>query len=364
MKSVRLNQGGHDGCGPSLRSVVLARISPDQLADILDIAEDGIVTVDARQQVVLFNRGAAKIFGYVPEEVVGQPLDLLLPSRFREAHPGQVGEFARSPAPARLMGERREVYGRRKDGTEFPAEVSISKFGTGEGMLFTAIVRDVTERKQHEAAQRELEQLRAKAELADTRARLDAVIRSAQDAIITLDAGLRTTLFNPAAEQVFGCSADEAAGAHVVQFLPDGLPSDAAKKTAPQEVEGRRVDGRSVPLEVSAARTEVGGEAVHTLILRDVTERKRTEEELRETGRQREQALAELRSTTQQLWQAARLAGVGELAASIAHELNNPLATVSLRGRSATRQDVRRRPSLHAVGGHPGGGRANGRAGQ
>jgi len=313
-----------------MRAVVLARICPDQLAEIIEIAEDGIVTVDARQEIVLFNRGAAKTFGYTPEEVVGKPLELLLPERFRPPHRGQVEGFAAAASAARLMGERREVYGRRKDGTEFPAEVSISKFGTGPAVLITAIVRDVTERKRFEAAQRELEHLRANAELANTRAKLDAVIRSAQDAIVILDADLRTTLFNPAAEQVFGCTAERAAGAHVAQFLPDGLPSDAVSPV-PREAAGRRADGRTVPLEISSSRTEVGGEAVHTLILRDVTERKRAEQELRETAKQREQALAELRATTQQLWQAARLAGVGELAASIAHELNNPLGTVSLR---------------------------------
>jgi PAS domain S-box-containing protein len=164
------------------------------------------------------------------------------------------------------------------------------------------------------------------------------VIRSAQDAIILLDQGLHTTLFNPAAEQVFGYASNEATGARLDRFLPEGLPGDAAKSATPKEVEGRRADGKSVPLEVSLARTEVAGQEVHTLILRDVTERKRAEEELRETARQREVAMhelqaksEELRATTQQLWQAARLAGVGELAASIAHELNNPLGTVSLR---------------------------------
>ncbi len=89
----------------SLRAIVLTCVSPEQLVEILDIAEDGIITVDARQVIVLFNRGAAKIFGYTPEEeIVGQPLELLLPVRFREPHRGQMEGFARSPAPARADG--------------------------------------------------------------------------------------------------------------------------------------------------------------------------------------------------------------------------------------------------------------------
>jgi PAS domain S-box-containing protein len=334
---------------------VLARISPDRLADILDIAEDGIITVDPRQEIVLFNHGAAKLFGYAPEEVVGRPLDILLPARFRAAHRGQIEEFARSPAQARLMGERREVYGRRKDGTEFTAEVSISKSGTRDGTLFTAIVRDVTERKRYEEGRRELEQLRARAALADAEARLDAVIRSAQDAIITLDDGHRVTLFNPAAEHVFHCPSRDAVGSNLARFLPGGLPPDETTGATPREVDGLRADGVRIPLEVSSSHTEIAGQAVYTLILRDVTGRKRAEAELREVARQRERALAnlqakteELRATMQQLWQAAKLAGVGELAASIAHELNNPLGTVSLRVEGllakTPAEDPRRKP--------------------
>ena len=315
-----------------------AQIAPEQLVEIIEITEDGIITVDADQKIVMFNRGAGNIFGYLRGEVIGQPLELLLPSPSIKDHRGQVENFAHSSAPARFMGERRAVNGLRKDGSEFPAEVSISKFGTGPAMLLTAIVRDVTDRKQYEATQRELEHLRAQAQLINAEARLNSVIRSAQDAIIILDANLRTTLFNQAAEQIFGCSAAEANGADLARFLPAGLPNHSAEPAKPQQVQGRRADGSWIPLEVSSAQTEIMGQTVHTLILRDVTERNRAEEQLREIALQRERALTdlqakseELRATTQQLWQAARLAGVGELAASIAHELNNPLGTVSLR---------------------------------
>lgn len=125
-------------------------------AGLLEVAEDGIVTIDEEQRIVLFNRGAEKVFGYRREEVIGQRLNILLPERFRLAHVDQVRQFAQGPIVARHMGERRNVFGRRKDGTEFPADVSISKM-TVEGRLYlTAVVRDVTERDRAEQAIRKL----------------------------------------------------------------------------------------------------------------------------------------------------------------------------------------------------------------
>jgi PAS domain S-box-containing protein len=135
---------------PSNPFAVPIRIAPERLADILNIAEDGIVTVTGGQEIVVFNRGAAKIFGYEPADVIGRSLNMLIPPAYHAAHPGYLAEFARSPEKSRLMNQRKPVFGRRKDGSEFPAEITISKLDQGGETLFTAIVRDITERKRYE----------------------------------------------------------------------------------------------------------------------------------------------------------------------------------------------------------------------
>jgi len=145
-------------------------IGEDELRRILEIAEDAIISVDSAEQIVLFNRGAEAVFGYSREELIGQPLNALIPQRFSAAHSKHLQDFARSPDVARAMGQRSSVVGRRKDGSEFPAEASISKLAIDGKQIFTVILRDVTER--HQAA----EALRASEHLA--RGQLDALMHT------------------------------------------------------------------------------------------------------------------------------------------------------------------------------------------
>ncbi len=148
------------------------------LAEIIGIAADAIICIGKDFRIIFFNEGAARIFGYSADEVMGQPLDMLLPLAARAGHHHHIERFIDSPVNARRMGERQEISGRRKNGEEFPAEAAIAKLGT-EGQIFASVVlRDVTERKRAEQRQRMLvevsERLASSLELRDT---LEALTR-------------------------------------------------------------------------------------------------------------------------------------------------------------------------------------------
>ena len=132
------------------------RVSEAKFAGIVNISADAIISVDEEQRIIHFNSGAEEIFGWPAADIIGQSLDLLIPERFRAAHPQHIRNFAASPIEARRMGERREIAGLRRNGEEFPAEASISKLNVGSQRVFTVVLRDVTERKRLEETYRRL----------------------------------------------------------------------------------------------------------------------------------------------------------------------------------------------------------------
>lgn len=132
------------------------RLSEGQLAGILDIAEDAIIVIEEDRTIALYNQGAVKLFGYDPDEVMGESIDRLLPERLRDEHAQHINAFAHSPDAVRRPAQRREVMCVRKDRTEFPAEASISKLALDHKIMFTVILRDMSDRVRTERQLRSL----------------------------------------------------------------------------------------------------------------------------------------------------------------------------------------------------------------
>ena len=262
-----------------------------RVSGILESAMDAIIAIDQEQRVVLYNIAAEKVFQWPRAAVLGQPLDRLLPERFRGGHAGHIGRFSKTGVTSRRMGDQTVLTGLRANGEEFPIEASISQHLEEGRKLFTVILRDVTERRRGEEM------------LSRSEARLRGILDSAMDAIITVDQEQRIVLFNAAAEQVFGCPRQEAVGAPLDWFIPPRFRQNhaahvrgfGAAETATRRMGAKRIviglrrNGEEFPIDASISQITEGDAKYYTVILRDVTERvsavnalSRSREELRE----------------------------------------------------------------------------------
>jgi len=145
-----------DEGAPEREARAAAEAAEGKFRGLLDSAPDSIVIVDQRGMIAIVNRRVEEMFGYERDELLGQPVEVLIPERFRGRHAGHREAYAAAPR-TRPMGVGLDLYARRKDGTELPVEISLSPLGTPEGTLVTSIIRDVTERKRAEMALRESE---------------------------------------------------------------------------------------------------------------------------------------------------------------------------------------------------------------
>jgi PAS domain S-box-containing protein len=260
------------------------RESQAQLTSVIQSAMDAIITVDDQQRVVLFNAAAEKMFRCPAAEALGQPLNHFIPQRFRSQHSEHIRRFGETGVTIRSKGTLGALWALRADGEEFQMEASISQIEARGKKLFTVIMRDVTERKQAEEALRE------------SQAQLTGIIQSATDAILTVDGQQRIVLFNSTAEKMFGCPAQQAVGQPIERFIPQrfraahgghirrfgetGVTSRAMGTLG--SLWALRVNGEEFPIEASISQIEAGGKKLFTVIIRDITERKRTDEALRE----------------------------------------------------------------------------------
>jgi len=254
-----------------------------RVSGIVESAMDAIVTIDTEQRVLVFNAAAEQMFHWPRAAVLGEPLDKLLPERFRSGHHTHIEQFARTGTTSRRMGAQTVLMALRANGQEFPIEASISQHGDGGHKLLTVILRDITER------------LRAESLLERSEARLRGILDSAMDAIITVDEAQHVVLFNAAAEAMFGCPRAEAIGAPLAWFIPERFRGTHAahvrafgegsivsrRMGALRIVTGLRRDGEEFPIDASISQLSGPDGKFYTVILRDVSARVRAEEALR-----------------------------------------------------------------------------------
>jgi len=248
--------------------------SEERLRAILDTAVEGIITIDERGTVESMNRAAEKLFGYDAPEVMGRNVSMLMPSPYREAHDGYLERYIQT-GHARIIGIGREVVGLRKDGSQFPMELSVSEVRLAKRRLFTGFVRDITERKE---AEKRLSYYAA-------------IVESTEDAIVgkSLDGIINS--WNRGAEALFGYAREEALGQPISMIIPeDRLGEEQAILTTIRqglpierfETIRRRKDGVliNVSVTISPIRSPDGKIIGASKVARNITDRKRAEARL------------------------------------------------------------------------------------
>jgi two-component system sensor kinase FixL len=261
---------------------------------LLESATDAMIIIDREGRIILANPIIEKLFGYPRQELTGEPMEVLLPERFRHVHHSQRGNYFAQPH-ARAMGTGMELLGLRQDGSEFPVDVSLSPLKTEQGLLVMATIHDITRRKRAEEALRESE------------ARMRAIFDTAVDGIVTIDERGTIESFNPAAERMFGYTEAEVVEKNVSMLMPspyheahDGYLAHylqtGEKKIIGigREVVGLRKDGTTFPMDLAVGETRQGERRMFTGTVRDISERKQAEE-------QRDRLLRELESANEEL---------------------------------------------------------------
>ncbi len=248
------------------------RRAAQKLRGLLESAPDAILVVNAAGEIVVANARVEAVFGYARDELIGQSIDLLVPERLRSAHPSQRERFFAAPR-VRQVEPGLDPHARRRDGSEFPAEITLNPIQTDDGLLVSAAIRDVTERRSAE----------------DATARLAAIVESCEDAIIMLSSAGVIESWNAAAERLYGFPASEVIGrSHAMLWFCNeptpaaGFAAGLAGDTITIEGQALRRDGGSFDCGVTVSPVRKGDAVVGvSCIVRDITERKSAERELK-----------------------------------------------------------------------------------
>ncbi|MGW3124107.1 SpoIIE family protein phosphatase [Streptomyces sp. NPDC001107] len=264
----------------AVRDVSERKAAEERFRALLEAAPDAMVIVDDTGTIRLVNAQTEALFGYRRDELLGRPVELLVPKRFQTHHTRHRDGYA-ATRQVRPMGAGLQLHGLRKDGSEFPVEISLSPLETADGLLVSAAVRDVSERKAAEARITELA----------------ALVESSQDAILAKTLDGRITYWNTAAQRLYGYTAEEAVGQHVSMLATPERKDEIIQLLERlrqdekiEHFETLRVTSTGVMLDVDVTlwptRDATGTVVGACAIVRDISDRKRAEAELTELYRQ------------------------------------------------------------------------------
>ncbi len=314
--------------------------SEADVREILDSAPDATILSDVDGEIVHVNRQTEKLFGYRRDELLGQAIEILVPERFRDGHVGHRTRYSSSPE-ARPMGATLSLLARRKDGSEFPVEISLSPIRTPGGLIVSSSIRDVTERAR---IQEELQLAHSRLEehVEARTAELRSIVQTANIAILLLSPELEILEWNAEAERMFGRPLHEALGMRFVDaFIPpraqDSIRAEIRHVIAGHESRGYEcpalcADGSERIVRWNSTRLGGRGDTVIGIIAcgEDITGLKQVDEERERLRREAQQH--------------ARLAEIGAIVAKVVHDVGNCVAGISMQGQLIVRRAQQQKP--------------------